>query len=294
MLELIADSGSTKTHWALVESQLGMPKSISTFATQGLNPLQVKPEQITEALRQVLQALCGSTAGFQSSSFPQSLRFYGSGCTPAMIPQVEQALRAALTPMTRVSVASDLMGAALALTGESAEPFIACIIGTGSIASLYEPANEQLLPMPALGYILGDEGSGGWFGRQLLADYLKGQMPDRVAEAFEDQFGEISVQSAIQHVYQMSCPNRYLATFASFLGQHLDMRYCEELAFRGIEAFWQRNVMRCDELDEGFEVRDVRLVGSVAWALRRVIETVAEAHGYLVSQVIKDPIQGLI
>lgn len=289
MLELIADSGSTKTHWALVESQPGMPKSISTFTTQGLNPLQVKPEQITAALRQVLQSLCVGGVGQ-----PQSLRFYGSGCTPAMIPQVEQALRAVLTPMTRVSVDSDLKGAALALVGQSNEPFVACIMGTGSIAALYEPAVQQLHPMPALGYILGDEGSGGWFGRQLLSDYLKGQMPDRVAEAFEDQFGEITAQSAIQHVYQMPCPNRYLATFASFLGQHLDMRYCEELAYRGVESFWQRNVMRCDELSEGYGVRDVRMVGSVAWALRRVISTVAEAHGYVVSQVIKEPIQGLI
>lgn len=288
MLELIADSGSTKTHWALVDSQPGLPKSISTYTTQGLNPLHVPTEQITAALRQVLQALC------LPGAMPLQLRFYGSGCTPALIPQVEQALRAALTPMTRVVVASDLMGAALALTRQSDEPFIACIMGTGSIAALYEPASGQLHPMPSLGYILGDEGSGGWFGRQLLSDYLKGQMPARVTEAFEERFGVVTAQSAIQHVYQRPCPNRYLATFASFLGENLDMGYCEALAYRGIEAFWQRNVMPCDELDEGMGVRDVRLVGSVAWALRNVIQTVAELQGYVVSQVIKDPIQGLL
>lgn len=293
MLELIADSGSTKTHWALVDSEPGFPKTISTYTTQGLNPLQVKLEQITAALCEVLQTLCGRGAG-QRPVMLQSLRFYGSGCTPVMIPQVEQALRAALTPMTRVCVDSDLMGASLALAGSSPEPFIACIMGTGSIAAFYKPTVKQLHPKPALGYILGDEGSGGWFGRQLLADYLKEQMPDRVAEAFEDQFGQISAQSAIEHVYRMPCPNRYLATFASFLGQHLDMRYCQELAFRGIESFWQRNVMRCNEHCQGVEVRDVRMVGSVAWALRSIVETVAEMHGYIVTQVIKDPIQGLV
>lgn len=299
MLELIADSGSTKTHWALVDSQPGLPKTISTFTTQGLNPLHVPLEQITTALRQVLDTLCGVGAGHatmsaQSARLPQLLRFYGSGCTPAMIPQVEQALRKALTPMTQVRVASDLVGAAQALAGQSGSPFIACIMGTGSIAALYQPDSQQIHPMPALGYILGDEGSGGWFGRQLLADYLKGQLPERVEEAFEEQFGTITPQSAIQHVYQQPCPNRYLATFASFVGEHLDLRYCEELAYRGIDAFWRRNVMRCDELDEGRDVRDVRLVGSVAWALRKLIQTVAESHGYVVTQVIKDPIQGLV
>lgn len=297
---LIADSGSTKTHWALVEQLPGQPKTIRTAITQGLNPLHVSAEEITATLRQVLNQLCPVSQGRK----PQldELRFYGSGCTPALIPVVEQALRAVLTPMTRVSVQSDLMGAALALTTPShvsgfvasSEPFIACILGTGAIASLYEPHEKRLTPMPALGYILGDEGSGAWFGRHLLSDYLKGQMSERAREAFEEDFGVITPQSAIQHVYQQPCPNRYLATFAAFLGRHLDIRYSQELAFRGIDSFWRRNVMRVDGIEAGEEIRDVRLVGSVAWGLKSVIEIVAESHGYVVTQVIKDPIQGLV
>ena len=49
-----------------------------------------------------------------------------------------------------------------------------------------------------------------------------------------------------------------------------------------------------DRLDDGMEVRDVRLVGSLAWSLRPMIDKIAEVHGYVVSQVIKDPIEGLI
>ena len=119
-------------------------------------------------------------------------------------------------------------------------------------------------------------------------------MPEKVREAFEDDFGVITAESAIRHVYQMPTPNRYLATFAAFVGRHLDLPYVERLAYRGVEAFWQRNVQPIDLLDEGIEVRDVRLVGSLAWSLRPVIEKVAEVHGYVVSQVIKDPIEGLI
>jgi hypothetical protein len=68
----------------------------------------------------------------------------------------------------------------------------------------------------------------------------------------------------------------------------------ERLAYRGVEAFWQRNVLPIDRLDDGMEVRDVRLVGSLAWSLRPMIDKIAEVHGYVVSQVIKDPIEGLI
>lgn len=292
MLRLIADSGSTKTAWAMVEENPHQPKIIHTAVTQGLNPLYVTAEEIATALTQVLTEI--------GQGRPELLEFYGSGCSGERVALVEQALRSRLTPMTRVVVASDLTGAAKALSTLSnpsnlsnfsppSTPFIACILGTGAIASHYDPKSGELTPMSALGYILGDEGSGAWFGRHILSDYLKDQMPDTAREAFEDDFGPITAEQAIRHVYQMPCPNRYLATFAAYLGRHADLRYAQELSYRGIESFWQRNVMRIDS-----EVRDVRLVGSVAWHLRPIIEQVAEYHDYIVTQVLKDPIEGLV
>lgn len=302
MLRLIADSGSTKTAWVMVEENPHQPKIIHTAVTQGLNPLYVTAEEIATALTQVLTEI--------GQGRPELLEFYGSGCSGERVALVEQALRSRLTPMTRVVVASDLVGAAKALSAplkpetllkpetakletlkpsETPNPFIACILGTGAIASHYDPKSGELTPMSALGYILGDEGSGAWFGRHILSDYLKDQMPDTAREAFEDDFGPITAEQAIRHVYQMPCPNRYLATFAAYLGRHADLRYAQELSYRGIESFWQRNVMRIDS-----EVRDARLVGSVAWHLRPIIEQVAEYHDYIVTQVLKDPIEGLV
>ena len=52
--------------------------------------------------------------------------------------------------------------------------------------------------------------------------------------------------------------------------------------------------MPIDQTDEGAEVRDVRLVGSVAYHLQPIIQTVAESYGYVVTQVLKDPIEGMI
>lgn len=298
MHALIADSGSTKTHWALVSQSPGLPRVIRPVETIGLNPLYVTPDQITATLREVLVLL--------REERPDEVRFYGSGCSGERVQVVERALRSALTPMTRVTVDSDLMGAALALSrlqpeadSASTTPFISCILGTGSIAALYHPSSGQLRPMPALGYILGDEGSGAWFGRQLLGDYLKGQMPRDAREAFEDDFGLISPESAIRHVYQQPLPNRYLATFAAFLGRHPHLRYAQALAFTGIDAFWRRNVLPIASLvDAGIldadEIFDVRLVGSVAYHLSDVIQQVAESHDYLVTRILKNPIEGLV
>lgn len=295
MKRLIADSGSTKTAWALVDEQPGLPKVILTAQTQGLNPLYASAEEISAALKRVLTQM--------NLQQPDELCFYGSGCSGERITLVEQALRKLLTPMTRVVVKSDLVGAAKALSSShhssqisnnkpqiaDADPFIACIMGTGAIAAKYDPASEVLTPMPALGYILGDEGSGAWFGRHMLGDYLKGQMPSQAAEAFEEDFGKITPEQAIRHVYQMPCPNRYLATLASFLKRHEDLRYAQELSYRGIDAFWRRNVMRVED-----DIRDVRLVGSVAYYLDKYVHQVAEYHDYVVTRILKDPIEGLV
>lgn len=289
MKRLIADSGSTKTAWVMVEENPDMPKVILTAQTQGLNPLYVSADDISSALHTVLEQ-CGNAS-------PDALFFYGSGCSGERVALVEQALRKCLTPMTKVTVQSDLVGAAKALCfskefgvrSEESSPFIACILGTGAIAAKYDPSNEQLTPMPALGYILGDEGSGAWFGRHLLSDYLKGQMPAAAVEAFEEDFSIITPEQAIKHVYQMPCPNRYLATLASFLKRHEDLRYAQELSYRGIDAFWRRNVMRVED-----DIRDVRLVGSVAYYLDKYVCQVAEYHDYVVTRILKDPIEGLV
>lgn len=293
MKSLIADSGSTKTAWALVEQSPGQPKHIHTTMTQGLNPLYVTADEIASALQQALSALLNEELGMRNVGAIDRLDFYGSGCSGERIALVEQALRRHLTPMTQVTVCSDLVGAARALASHSSlaasqSPFIACILGTGAIASLYDPASGQLTPMPALGYILGDEGSGAWFGRHVLSDYLKNQMPRAARDAFEDDFGPITAEQAIRHVYQMPCPNRYLATIAAYLGRHSDLHYAQELAYRGIEQFWQRNVMRIPD------VADVRLVGSVAYHLQSVINQVADYHGHIVTRILKDPIEGLV
>lgn len=295
MKRLIADSGSTKTAWALVDEQPGLPKVVLTAQTQGLNPLYVNAEDISAALKRVLTQMHLQQL--------DELLFYGSGCSGERVTLVEQALRKFLTPMTRVVVKSDLVGAAKALSSShnssqisnnkyqiaDVDPFIACIMGTGAIAAKYDPASEVLTPMPALGYILGDEGSGAWFGRHLIGDYLKGQMPAQAAEAFVEDFGKITPEQAIRHVYQMPSPNRYLATLASFLKRHEDLRYAQELSYRGIDAFWRRNVMRVED-----DIRDVRLVGSVAYYLDKYVHQVAEYHGYVVTRILKDPIEGLI
>lgn len=280
MKTLIADSGSTKTTWACVERVPGMPDVIRMTQTEGLNPLYASDDVIVAAACRVAEEL--------DARYPDLVQFYGSGCSGVRIYQVTTALRRVFSPHTRIEVESDLLGACRALFhGRSG---IGCILGTGAIAARYDGDSDQIRPASSLGYILGDEGSGAWLGRRVLADYLKEQMPKKVRDLFDDDFGPVTPENAIVNVYQREFPNRYLASFASFVGRHSSCSYCQQLAYEGIELFFVRNVMRLKPAPG----EPVSFVGSVAYHLQDTLRTVALMHDLEIGTVLKEPMEGLI
>lgn len=104
---LVADSGSTKTDWALINDDGETAKHIQT---QGLNPFHMDGAGIARVLREeLLPALSGCSVN--------SVRFYGTGCTADKIPAMESLL-ADVLGCTNVFVGSDLLGAAHALCGD--------------------------------------------------------------------------------------------------------------------------------------------------------------------------------
>ena len=180
MMTLIADSGSTKTDWTLLHSSNPQLKTevIATFRTQGITPIHQTAGDIREILERELLPQLSSfprakliASGVLENPLLQNLHlyFYGSGCTPAHVPMMVQLMVEELSPKT-VEVHSDLMAAARALCQHEAG--MACILGTGANSCLYD--GEQIIQnTPALGYILGDEGSGSVLGRLFLNAIFK-------------------------------------------------------------------------------------------------------------------------
>lgn len=284
MKTLIADSGSTKTSWCLVDSVAGQPTILHTFQTQGLNPLYASEQEIKDAARSVVENF--------GEHEPERVQFYGAGCSGERIAMVRRTLASLFTPATRVEVASDLVGACRALYPKGGNPTsgIACILGTGAIAARYDAGSDEMTAAPSLGYILGDEGSGSWLGRNVLSDYLKRQMPQRVRTLFEEDFGTITAESAISHVYQQPFPNRYLASFAVFVGRHIDDPYCQKLAYDGVELFFKRNILPLSPTAG----ETVSFVGSVAYHLQDTLQLVSAMHYLTLGRVLQSPMEGLV
>ena len=121
---VIADSGSTKCNWQLVDDS----GSVRRVQSRGINAVLQRPDEVEALLRET----------FAEPVQADALHFYGAGCGERY-PEQSARLREALAryfPAARIAVESDLMGAARALLGGRAG--IACILGTGSNSCYYD------------------------------------------------------------------------------------------------------------------------------------------------------------
>ncbi|WP_288733233.1 ATPase [uncultured Parabacteroides sp.] len=270
---LIADSGSTKTDWCVVENG----ESILRFKTRGTNPFFQTEEEIG---KEIEAGLLPSLKGFE----PSAIYFYGAGCA---FPEKNDMIRRAVNRYLSVpvEVGSDLLAAARALCGD--QPGIACIMGTGSNSCYYD-GREIVKNVSPLGFILGDEGSGAVLGKLLIGDVLKDQLPPALKDQFLTQY-ELTPALIMDKVYRQPFPNRFLAGFSPFIREHLDEPAIWELVTRSFLAFFTRNVKQYDYFEQ-----PVHLVGSVAWYYQDVLKEIAFDLGIRLGTVARSPMEGLI
>lgn len=286
---LIADSGSTKTDWMLVHSNSTRSKRErplhecvalhSTFCTQGITPIHQTPETIRQILEQELKP-----GLVEACAELTAVYFYGSGCMPAQIPMMEHLLKEALDA-AKVEVYSDLMAAARALCGR--DEGIACILGTGANSALYD--GERIVQnTPALGYILGDEGSGAVLGRSFMNAIFKNPAFADIREEYLAE-QQLTMADIIQRVYREPMANRFLASTSLYIGRHLDNPLLEELVVENFRQFFRRNIAPYQRPD-----LPVHFVGSMAQHYRNQLLQAAAAEGYAVGRVMKSPLEGLV
>jgi glucosamine kinase len=271
---LIADSGSTKTAWKLI-SESGSVKSVKTT---GINPFFRTEEDIFEELDSILLPETGAEVS--------RIYFYGAGIINPEKGEIIQKAMNRIYPNATVETSSDVLGAARALFGHG--PGIACIIGTGSNACLYdgEKITQGISP---LGFILGDEGSGAVMGRKLLGDYFKEVMPPYLRVAFSEKF-KITRDEVLNRVYRSEKPNQFLAQFTPFLSDHANSAYCQEFLQHNFMDFLERNVIKLPDYGK----YQIGFVGSVAYYFSQILKNTASYFGFDQAIIVKEPIDGLV
>lgn len=276
-MKLIADCGSTKIDWCLLNAD---GTAARRFITTGINAVMLTEEEIRERLQaEVTPQLAGAGV--------REVFFYGAGCLGDEIcSNVRRAIQAVIPTASRVEVDTDLLAAARALCGR--EPGIACIMGTGSNSCYYD-GKEIRANVSPLGFILGDEGSGAVLGKFFLGDVLKNQLPKALADEFLAEY-DLDRMKVIRRVYKEPAANRFLASVTPFMSKHIDEPRIHRLVLESFTAFFSRNVCQY----EGCHTLPVHFIGSIAHYFADVLRQAASRCDCTVGTIIKSPMEGLI
>jgi N-acetylglucosamine kinase-like BadF-type ATPase len=274
---LIADSGATKTQWGCVNRD-GTGRH--DFFSQGYNPNYISGEDIIADIRANLPQ------GFDTDAV-EAIYFYGAGVTPMQYPFVEKCLRTVFGKADVVFIAMDTLASCRALLQR--EPGFAAILGTGTNSAMYDGCKEGL-NVDSCGFILGDEGSGGYLGKRLITDFIRCNMPEAVYKIVGKELGH-SNEELLDIIYTKPFPNRFCAQYAKFIGEHLDFDpYFPALVEDAFTKFFQRIVTHYPD----YTKYSFNAVGSVAYHFRPILEKVVERFGMKMGVILKAPMDGLV
>lgn len=272
----IVDSGSTKTHWRFI-NRAGEEKDVFTG---GLNPYMVDQRQIRDCLEKDLYPFIDNTK-------VRYLFFYGSGCAregkrTLLQSELEEFFRNA-----DIQIESDLMGAALALCGQTAG--WVSILGTGAASCFYD--GERITEwVPSLGYVLGEEGSGAKIGARFLADYWTGAMPQELREEFE-HLCPYPLPEVLEKVYHGSQTARFLGEMAVFSSGRWEHPYIREVVRAQFSEFFKRQILPYRE--KTGSCCGLHIIGSIAYYGQDLLKEVADRYGVRIEKVDQSPMPGL-
>jgi glucosamine kinase len=272
---LIADSGSTKTSWCLLDKE----KRKLHFSTEGYNPYYIDASYITASLQPKLPPDLNTSA-------IQQVYFYGAGCYAEKAAIVKQGL-AAVFPGASIEVDLDILAASRALLGN--KPGFVSILGTGTNTCIYD-GQSIVQNVDSLGFILGDEGSGAYMGKKFLSDLLRNKIPVRLQKAFAERF-QLERPEIFDSIYHQPYPNRFCAGFAGFVLEHAQQEaYCDQLIAACFSDFFERLVTAYP----GFSTYSFNCVGSVAFHFRKWLIPVAARYGMETGKIVDAPIDELV
>ncbi|MBL7474069.1 N-acetylglucosamine kinase [Robertkochia sediminum] len=274
---LIVDSGATKADWIALDDD-----GNKMFMTQTLG---LSPEVLTKEI--IDERLANNFELYRHRKDVTQLYFYGAGCGTQRMRDFLKDIFKGYFVNANISVKEDTY-AAIYATITPDESAIVCILGTGSNCSYWD-GKQLVQKVTSLGYILMDDCSGNYFGRQLLRDYYYRKTPSKLATKFAREY-DLDEDTIKNNLYKQPNPNTYLATFARFLIQNKDEEYSQRLIKKGMQLFIDNAVKQYEQSKHV----PVHFVGSIAFYLQDELKQVMEENGLMLGKVLRRPIDGLV
>ena len=274
---LVVDSGSTKTDWIAIDE-----KGSVLFSTQTLG---LNPQVLSSAI--LNERIINNYDLFQNREKVSKLFFYGAGCgVDSSINRIKK-IFTEIFENALLNIKEDTYAAVYSVS-KIKSPSIVCILGTGSNCTYFDGLNIEQRVV-SLGYILMDEASGNFYGKQLLRSYYFNEMPKNYAKEFEKEF-KLDPDTIKESIYRKENPNTYLATFAKFMIDRKDHPLMKEIIIKGLKRFIDHQILQFDDCKKV----PIHFVGSIAFYLKDEIKEALDTYGLSVGNIIQRPIDGLL
>ena len=272
----IADSGSSKTDWVVIDNYGG---EVLRLQMEGLNPYHLSKSAIYEFTKTAFSS-------FRHNNEISEIYFYGAGCANNQMKDVVKKGIGLVFHNADIQVESDILGAARALFQK--KNGVAIILGTGSNTVLYN-GNDIGKGIKSMGYILGDEGSGSVLGRQILQAYFRNEMADELALDLKETY-KVSREIVLKRLYKTPAPNQYLASFSKFAGKHKNHPFVKQLIAQNFEDYFKYQ-LKILEVEKNMMLG---VVGSIGYYFSDIFALIAKNHGYRNCSFLQHPIEGLL
>jgi N-acetylglucosamine kinase-like BadF-type ATPase len=227
--------------------------------------------------------------GFQKKVDPQiidAIYFYGTGLSnPLNVVAIKKALKKVFKKAT-LDIQTDLVAVARATC--KTKKGVACILGTGSNTGYY---NGKVIAKnsPGLGYVLGDEGSGAYLGKKVLQYYLYKTFDEELMLSFENKY-KLNKDQILDAVYKQQLPNRYMASFSTFLSENRGHYMIENIIEDGLNDFFFTHIYKYKES----WTYPINFIGSIAFGFKDVLQELCKTYELDLGRVLKTPMKGLI
>jgi len=273
---LIGTSGSTKCDWQLVDAE----KTLIRKSSKGINPFFMDDVAISD----IVKSLGSEIIDYKSDI--EVVYFFGAGCSSKHFASMVERGLSMVFSKSHLYVKEDIVAAAFATF--NGEPSITALMGTGSNACHFD-GDIVRQEVSGMDFILGDEGSRSHFGKLLLSQYLKKQLPSEIAKDLERDF-QLNREDILLNVYIKPYTNVYLSSFSQFIKERINHPYLRGMVKESITDFVDTYIRSI----KNYESLPVHFVGSVPHFFEDIVNEVVEEQHLKKGIFVEEPIDLLV
>ena len=269
-------SGSNYADWRLADKG----RTIASFKTGGINPYFNDEKQITQLLSKNINLI-------HHAEEIKRIYFYGAGSFSNELKNIVHNAFSAFFKFGKITVEHDIDAAAIACCRNT--PGIICICGSGSNAAWYD-GRKVISNNYGLGFVLADEGSGNWLGRQLLKGFMNETLPANVRKKFEHRY-DFDRRSLLEKIYRQKQPAVFLSSFSEFYLDNKEDNYLKNVIITGFSKLIHTYLLPLHKQHPGAAVN---FTGTVAANFQDYLFEAASGTDITIGNIVKEPINNLL